>query len=208
MNKKILTVVLVVLFAVTSVFAYKGEMKVGASMGLGFDGWGYTINEDEKTSQVGMYGGFCGSANFQYGLTNSLYLKGEVGINTFSKYVKVKTNEEPVFPNVSPRKPNFLVSAAVVYDIPIGTILNIDLQIGVDTAIGKPSYGSEESDIAIGLGLGLGLGFNITQQISLGLNAKLSAYMANTNAKYAELLKADEVALLGLQNNIYVTYSL
>lgn len=51
MNKKIFTVILVVLLAMTCAFAYKGEIKVGLSAGAGSNNVSY---DDEINRLIGI----------------------------------------------------------------------------------------------------------------------------------------------------------
>ncbi len=206
MNKKILTIVLVVLLAMTCVFAYKGEMQVGLNLGSGFDGYGMMIDKD--TTKVSLYNGLYAAGTFQYGLTDSLYAKAEVGVNTFFRFISAEAGEDPSSTDTDSRTPNVLVSAALVYDIPIGRIFAIDLQIGVDSIIGKPSYGSETFNASIGLGFGSSLVFNITDDLSISSNSKLAVYFVNTNSAYRDALTKGDVVLVGVQNNVGITYSL
>ena len=206
MNKKILTVVLVVLLAMTCAFAYKGEMKVGANLGVGLDGWGQAIDDDH--ADVLLYGGLYGAGTFQYGLTEGLYVKAEVGVNNFTKGYRSITGQEVKEFSTDSRTPNVIVSAGLLYDIPIGRIFAIDLQVSAETIFGKPSYGSEKSNVAYGVGFGSALVFNITDDISLNFNSKFSIYLASSNADYAKILNDGDIVLVGAQDNIGFTYSL
>ncbi len=208
MNKKFLTIVLVVLLTMTSVFAYRGEMKVGANLGYGLDGYGYSVSPTSSDVTVKLYGGIYAAGTFQYGLTDSLYAKAEVGVNTFYEFITSTTGGTPSRVDTNSRTTNALVSAALVYDIPIGRIFAIDLQIGVDSILGKPSVGAEKFNASIGVGFGSGFVVNITDDISLSYNSKISLYFANTNSAYRDVISKNDYILIGAQNNIGITYSL
>ncbi len=206
MNKKVLTVVLVVLLAMTSVFAYSGEMKVGLNLGSGVDGYGQSVGE--SSADATLYSGFYASGVFQYGLTDSLSVKAEVGLNTFSQFVRSTTGKDASTTKTDSRTANVIVSAAVVYDLPIGKLFAIDLQLGADAIMGKPSLGSEKFNISMGMSLGSALVLNFNEQIALNINSKVALYFANSNKAYREALAKTTTVLIGVQNNIGVTYSL
>lgn len=206
MNKKILTIILVVLLAMANVFAYRGEVKIGANLGAGADGWGKSIDEDH--TDVLVQGGVYAAGVVSYGLSDTVYLKSELGINTFSKFVRSTTGSETATGSTN-RTPIGLLSVAAVYNIPIGRILDINLQAGIDSSFGKASYGSERPfNISIGLGLGAEFAFNITDEMAITLNSKLAFYFFNTDSTYRNSVSANNVILVGAQNNIGITYSL
>ena len=208
MNKKILTIVLVVLLSMTCAFAYKGEMKVGANLGYGLDGWGYSISTTSNDVTVKVYGGIYVAGTFQYGLTNSLYAKAEVGINAFNNFITSSTGETLYSVKTNSRTPNALVSVALVSEIPLSEFFSFDLQASIDSIIGKPSIGAEKFNASIGLGLGLSFAVNITNDLSLSYNSKVSVYFANTNSTYGKIIANYDYILVGAQNNIGITYSL
>lgn len=208
MNKKILAIVLVVLLAMTCAFAYRGEMKVGANLGYGLDGWGYSTSTTSSDVTVKLYGGIYAAGTFQYGLTNSLYVKAEVGVNTFYEFITSTTGGTPSKVKTDSRTPNALVSAALVYELPIGKLFALDFQVGVDSILGKPSIGAEKFNASIGAGFGSGFVVNITDDISLSYNSKISLYFANTNSAYRDIISNNNYILVGAQNNIGITYSL
>lgn len=204
MNKKILTIILVVLLAMANVFAYRGEVKIGAN--LGADGWGKSIDEDH--TDVLVQGGVYAAGVVSYGLSDTVYLKSELGINTFSKYVRSTTGSETATGSTN-RTPIGLLSVAAVYNIPIGKILDINFQAGIDSSFGKPFYNTEVPfNISIGLGLGAEFAFNITDEMAITLNSKLAFYFFNTDSTYRNSVSANNVILVGAQNNIGITYSL
>ena len=206
MNKKFFTIVLVVLLAMTCVFAYKGEMKVGANLGVGVDGTGKSI--DKNTTETRLYGGLYGAGTFQYGLTDGLYVKAEVGANNFSLFYHTISGKDPVSVETDSRTTNVIVSAGLLYDIPIGRIFAIDLQLTAETIFGKPAYSSETSNVAYGVGFGSAAVFNITDDFSVNFNSKFSIYIASSNSEYAKIVKDNGLILVGAQENIGFTYSL
>ena len=201
MNKKVLTLVLVVFLAMTCVFAYRGEIKVGLNLGAGLDGWSKS-NSGSK-NDVGLYAGFYGTGTFQYGLTDSFSIKAEVGVNTFSQIIR---NGKAT--SVSSRTANVLASVAAVYDLPIDRIFAMDVQVGLDSIIGKPAVSSDGSNVALGLGLGTGFIVNCTDEIAVSLRVKLPIYLINTNSAYRETISNGNYTLLGAQCNLGITYSL
>lgn len=201
MNKKVLTLVLVVFLAMTCVFAYRGEIKVGLNLGAGLDGWSKS-NSGSK-NDVGLYAGFYGAGTFQYGLTDSFSIKAEVGVNTFSQIIR---NGKAT--SVSSRTANVLASVAAVYDLPIDRIFAMDVQVGLDSIIGKPAVSSDGSNVALGLGLGTGFIVNCTDEIAVSLRVKLPIYLINTNSAYRETISNGNYTLLGAQCNLGITYSL
>lgn len=206
MNKKILTIILVVLLAMANVFAYRGEVKIGANLGAGADGWGKSIDEDH--TDVLVQGGVYAAGVVSYGLSDTVYLKSELGINTFSKFVRSTTGSETATGSTN-RTPIGLLSVAAVYNIPIGRILDINLQAGIDSSFGKPFYNTEVPfNISIGLGLGAEFAFNITDEMAITVNSKLAFYFFNTDSTYRNSVSANNVILVGAQNNIGITYSL
>ena len=203
MNKKVLTLVLVVFLAMTCVFAYRGEIKVGLNLGAGLDGWSKS-NSGSK-NDVGLYAGFYGAGTFQYGLTDSFSIKAEVGVNTFSQFIK--SNSNPVSTNS--RTANVLASVAAVYELPLDRIFAMDVQVGLDSIIGQPAVGSGYgSNVAIGVGLGTGFIVNCTDEIAVSLRVKLPIYLINTNSAYGETISNGKYTLLGAQCNLGITYSL
>ena len=201
MNKKVLTLVLVVFLAMTCVFAYRGEIKVGLNLGAGLDGWSKS-NSGSK-NDVGLYAGFYGAGTFQYGLTDSFSIKAEVGVNTFSQIIR---NGKAT--SVSSRTANVLASVAAVYDLPIDRIFAMDVQVGLDSIIGKPAVSSDGSNVALGLGLGTGFIVNCTDEIAVSFRVKLPIYFINTNSAYRETISNGKYTLLGAQCNLGITYSL
>jgi hypothetical protein len=207
MNKKILTVVLVALLAMTGVFAsvYRGETRVGLNLGMGADGWGKSV---DNGTDVLVYGGAYIAGTFQYGLSDCLAVKAEAGVNTYSQFVRSYANGTSSKGETTSRPANFAVSAAIVYDLPIGRIFDIQLQFGADALIGKSSFGSDEFNVALGVDCGVAFVVNFTDEISLVVNSKYNFYVANTNETIKKAVSDYSMVFIGAQNTVGVTYSL
>lgn len=210
MNKKVFVLVLVVLLAMTCAFAYKGEMKVGANIGYGADGWGQSTTSSGNTNtRVALDAGLYAAGTFQYGIANDFYFKAEVGVNTFSKHGYSDNGEKSKVID-SDRTANVIASVAILYDIPIGKIFAIDLQIGADTIFGMPSYWNSKykKNVGCGLSFGSGVAINFTDDFALNFNSKVTVYFSCLDSDYAKMVSDLGLILIGLQENIGITYSL
>ena len=84
--KKVFAIVLIVCLAMTAVFADKGDVKVGAQLGMG------TVSEKGKeklltvdTTTVSSNGGFYFALAGEFEFADNIALKAEVGMNLLGK---------------------------------------------------------------------------------------------------------------------------
>jgi opacity protein-like surface antigen len=203
MNKKVLVFALVLVLAVTSIFAAKSDMKVGAQLGYGGRSFTESLNGDSMTC-IG--NGFYGAFTFEYGITDAVSVKAEAGINTMG-HVKAKVNSGKTSdPSPYATPVNFAIFAGAMYNYEISKEITAYGGAGVDMMIGNITEEDDSSNTAIGLGLELGASYKINKQFSVNVGGKFGWHFINTNKD----TNADNLKTTTLTYKAYagVTYSL
>ena len=178
MNKKVLVLALVLVLAVTSVFAAKSDMKVGAQLGYG----GRTAIENMEDGEVYklINNGFYGAFTFEYGITDEISVKAEAGINTMGG-LKVKY-DDVVDDDWDPTPVNFTLFAGAFYNYAINKEITVYGGAGLDMLIGKFEKESDDkADVGFGLGLEAGASYKINKQISVNAGGKFAWHFVNTS---------------------------
>lgn len=206
MNKKVFTTILVVLIAMTCAFAYKGEIKVGLDLGVGSDNVAYDDGTNKATGIV-LGGNLTGSV--QYGLSDSLAFKAELGFNTYSDGAIYLNGE--VYQNyvITDRNPNCVFYFGYVYNMALGNsgLFEWETSVGLQGAAGSCFKGND-FNLSLGLGFEETFLFNITKSLSVNLTTRAGIQFINTNSEFAKWLSDCNSLSIPVFMTAGVTYSL
>lgn len=222
MNKKVLVIALVLVLAVSSVFAgslftakKSSNVKLGAQLGYGARSVTAALKDtSSKTSYNYLNMGFYGAFTFEYAMNNNLSLKAEAGVNTMGK---AKTTGTLAGVAITPKTAssntpvNFTVFAGALYNIPLNKELSIYAGGGVDMMIGKLSANDDAKvNAAIGLGAEAGVSYAIDKNWAVNAGGKFGWHFLNTNDDVADLSSSDKHSITNLSYKFYagVTYAL
>ena len=209
MNKKVLVLALVLVLAVTSVFAAKSDMKVGAQLGYG--GRNLIIHAEYEGGSTVFNNGFYGVFTFEYGVTDAISVKAEAGINTMGHTnSKAELSGSTWYKDSDATPVNFALFVGAMYNYSINKELTAYGGAGIDMLIGKwraDSTGSYiNTNTAIGLGFEAGASYKINKQFSVNAGAKFAWQFINA----CEDFKKYDAKVTSLAYKAYagVTYSL
>jgi opacity protein-like surface antigen len=207
MNKKVLVIALVLVLAVSSVFAAKADMKVGAQLGYG--GRSLTATDNNLRATLAS-NGFYGAFTFEYGVTDAISVKAEAGINTMGTmvlYMKNTKTGETANPTESPYKTpvNFTLFVGALYNYAINKEFTVYGGAGIDVLMGLAAEDMDDTfNAGIGLGLELGASYAIDKQLSVNVGGKFGWHFINTNENY----KDEKFTGLAYKAYAGVTYSI
>lgn len=222
MNKKVLVITLVLVLAVSSVFAgslftakKSSNVKVGAQLGYGARSFTVSGKESFKGSSVNyLSSGFYGAFTFEYAMSNDFSFKAEAGVNTMGK-TKTTTTLAGVSGATSSESSNtpvnFTVFAGALYNIPLNKELSLYVGGGVDMMIGKLSSSENaETNAAIGLGAEAGASYAIDKNWAFNAGGKFGWHFVNTNddVESAKVGKNHSTTNLSYKFYAGVTYAL
>ena len=207
MSKKFLTIGLVVLLAMTCVFAYSGEIKVGFSAGAGSDN---VIFTKETNSVTGIVLGGNVNGIFQYGLSDSSYVKLEVGLNTYNAaaiYVNDVKVEEYDEINLD-RKPNAVFYLGYAYSFPLfsSSIIEYETSVGLQGMAGS-CFTSNDFNFSLGIGVEETFIFNINNSFAITSSARTGIQLFNTNKELVNYL-SDGFRAIPVYFTLGATYSI
>jgi hypothetical protein len=206
MNKKVFTTILVFLIAMTCAFAYKGEIKVGLDLGVGSDNVAYDDGTNKATGIV-LGGNLTGSV--QYGLSDSLAFKAELGFNTYSDGAIFVNDEQKYNYEIADRNPNCVFYFGAVYNLSIGRSGLFEWEFGAGL---QGTAGSCFKTNAFNLSLGLGFEetfiFNVTDNIAVTATTRAGVQVVNTNSEFANWIKECDSMSIPVYMTAGVTYSL
>ena len=208
MNKKVFALVLVVLLAMTCVFAYKGETKIGIDLGVGSDNAAYDDNKHKVTAIV--LGGNV-TASVQYGLTESSAIKAEVGFNTYSEgVIYVDDVAVETYDNINlERQPNCVFYIGYVYNLPIGRndLFEWEFGAGLEGEIGS-SFVNNDFNLGLGIGFEETFIFNVTSNLAITATTRTGIRFVNTNNTMSSYLAETNMLSIPVFMTAGVTYSL
>ena len=187
--KKVFAIVLIVCLAMTAVFADKGDFKVGAQVGMGFDFIKGTINSTSTTvatSNKGFY--FAGAAEYEF--ADNIALKAAIGANLMGKpsiTTTIGSNSGTLEGEKEPGKFSLYVGGQ--YNIEVSKQIDVRLGAGFDMLSGKFADDEDGSNAAMGLGLESVIAFKVEKNFSIDLGIRFSMYFINTNSDYKDYIK-------------------
>ncbi len=193
MSKKIFVIALVLVLAVSSVFAGSlftakktSDVKIGAQLGYGARSFTVAGKETFKGASVNyLNSGFYGAFTFEYAMNENLSLKAEAGVNTMgtTKTTTTLAGKSATSDKASSNTPvNFTVFAGALYNIPLNKELTAYVGGGVDMMIGKLSSAEDaKTNAAIGLGVEAGASYAIDKNLAVNGGAKFGWHFVNTN---------------------------
>jgi len=195
--KKGLAIALIMTLVIGAAFAAKGDIKVGAQVGWGFD-WmrmnkTQTILDHEYTGiEITKYNGLSAVLTGEYDITDAIGVKLEAGINLMGKQKNISiwkkdgvvVSEEVVDdPDTTPMNYAFYLGGQ--YSFAVNKQIGITAGAGVDMMLGKQgSSDDEEVNGRIGVGLEAVGSYAVTDKISVTLGAKGSIYFFNTGEEF------------------------
>ncbi len=201
MSKKILTIGLVVLLAMTCAFAYSGEIKVGINAGVGSD------NRSQNNTNILELGGNVTGCVY-YGLSDSTFVKFELGLNTYSigaTYYNGKENSEYDLD----RNPNAVFYLGFVYNLPLGRngLFEWELSAGLQGLAGS-SFFDDKFNLSLGLGVEETIIFNLTNSFAITTSTRTGVQFVNTNKDVASSLEKYDQTAIPVYITVGANYSL
>ncbi len=206
MNKKVFAIVLIVLIAMTSAFAYKGETKIGLDIGTGSDNLAYDDNKNRATA-IEMGANITGS--IQYGLSDSSAVKFELGLNTYSEgTIYVNDKADKVY-DISDRDPNAVFYLGLVYNLSIGRsgLFEWEFGAGLQGTAGSCFLGNKQN-LSLGIGFEESFVFNISNSFAITATTRAGIQFVNTNKEYRDYLESVNSLSIPVYITAGVTYSL
>ncbi len=190
MNKKVFAVFLIVCLVAGAAFAKKGDILVGGQLGYGRD----AIRLSETVlSQKGTYihsqNGFYFAATGEYGITDEIYAKAELGMLAGSGSVVTKVDGEKQdtggtgdfdFPV------NFLVYLGAEYKFDINDDIAILAGAGLDMSSGEFNEIQTDGDFRLGVGLEAAGVYAINKDLSVKAGARFSILFVDSNSEIKE----------------------
>lgn len=209
MNKKVFALVLVVLLAMTCVFAYKGETKIGIDLGVGSDNAAYDDGKTKSNTATLIELGGNVTASIQYGLSESSAIKAEVGFNTYSEIAIFANNENMGQGTIEDRNPNCVFYLGYVYNMPIGRndLFEWEFGAGLEGAVGSWLAGND-FNLALGIGFEETFIFNVTSNLAITATTRAGIRFVNTNKDCADFLANSSSLSIPVFMTAGVTYSL
>lgn len=206
MNKKVFTVVLVILCAMTCVFAYRGETKLSFNLGAGSDNVAY---DDGTNKANGIVLGGNATVAIQYGISDDSYTKVEVGFNTYNDgaiYVNGKKTDEYV---IEDRNPNCVFYLGYVYNMNLGNngIVEWETSFGLQGAAGS-CFKTNDFNLSLGLGVEEVIIVNITNNLGINFGLRSGIQFVNTNTEFVDWLNDCRSLSIPVFITAGVTYSL
>lgn len=209
MSKKFVTMVLVALLAMTCVFAYKGEIKVGLNAGVGSDNAVFEASDGSKVTCIILGANVTGSVH--YGLSDSSYVKLELGLNTYNEAAfYVNDTQVASYTGIEDeRKPNCVYYLGYVYNMPLGRngIFEWEFGAGLQGMLGS-CLTSNDFNFSLGIGVEETMIFNITNNIAITATTRSGVQILNTNKELKDFLSGLNLLSIPVYFTAGVTYSL
>lgn len=217
MNKKVLLIALVLVLSVGSIFAVKkAEMEVGAQFGYGgrtLTGYSTVLKGKHSWARV-VNNGFYGAFTFEYGITDSISVKAEAGVNTMG-YDAMSANSEATSTTIDPPQNivpvNFSFFAGALYNLAFSDEFTIYGGVGLDVLMGnvfndKDAPGTNAFNVAFGVGFEVGGAYALSNQLSLSSGCRFGLHFVNTNENFTQ----ENQKFLNLAYKFYtgLTYSI
>jgi len=191
MNRKVLAVVLIMCLAIGAVFAEKGDILVGGQLGYGRDSIVYSEKYDSvKNTNILSQNGFYFTATGEYGITDEIYAKAELGLLAGSGSTVTKVNGEKQdlgdigdfeFPA------NFLVYLGAEYKFDIKDEIAVLAGAGLDMAFGKFNEAMNDGAFRLGVGLEAAGVYSFNRNLSIKAGARFSILFVDANSDIQDL---------------------
>ena len=206
MNKKIFTMVLVALLAMTCVFAAKGDVKVGLDLGVGSDNVAY---DDGNNRANAITIGLNVTGSVKYCVSDSVFVKAELGFNTYTEAAIYVNDVRKYDTELADRNPNCVFYAGAVYNIPIGRseLFEWEFGAGLQGTAGS-CFKTNDFNLSLGLGFEETVIFNLTKELSFTATTRAGIQVFNSNTKYANWLKDRDSKSIPVYMTLGATYSL
>jgi len=187
--KKLLVIAMLLCLVLCSVFAAKGDIKVGAQVGYGFDWTSLKFSVSDKyikdlITEGGLYLVGTGS----YNVADDVSIKAEIGINTMGKAnLKVDSTIDPSESEDSTATDstpvNFTAYLGGEYGFDVNDEISVGVGLGIDMMMGKQSANTDDkANGRIGVGMEAVGKYSINKQLEVSLGAKYSIYFINTGS--------------------------
>ena len=156
----------------------KGDMKVGGRLGYGQE----TINAAIGSQKaVVLYQSFDAAGSFEYGFTDNIYAKAELGINTMG-HAKVRESSETTTSTATP--PNFTMYLGAEYVYDINDKFSVGGGLGLDAIMGQyivVTDDEDQFDLRLGVGAEAVGAVKVSSEIAVLIGARFSWLFARTN---------------------------
>lgn len=212
--KKVLAIALVLCLVLGAAFAAKSSLKAGAQLGYGGFSMRFTDKDDSKNYIKISDGGFYFAGTFEFGFTDELSAKAEVGMILMGKSkgtihaggISYTWNAEEAMPV------QFSMYAGAQYAIELSKEFSLNLGAGFDILMGKLDKDTEDTfNAAMGLGFEAVGAYQINKQLAATFGGKFAWHFINTNKDLDDFIHdfGDQIKTtsLGYQFFAGVTYA-
>ena len=190
--KKVLAIALVLCLVLGAAFAAKSTVKAGAQLGYGGFTMKFTDKDDSKNYIKISDGGFYFAGTFEFGFTDELSAKAEVGMILMGKSkgtihaagTSITWNADEAMPA------QFAMYAGAQYAIELSKEFYLNLGAGFDVLMGKLDKDTEDTfNAAMGLGFEAVGAYQINKQLAATFGGKFAWHFINTNKDLDDMIK-------------------
>lgn len=190
--KKVLAIALVLCLVLGAAFAAKSTVKAGAQLGYGGFTMKFTDKDDSKNYIKISDGGFYFAGTFEFGFTDELSAKAEVGMILMGKSkgtihaagTSITWNADEAMPA------QFAMYAGAQYAIELSKEFYLNLGAGFDVLMGKLDKDTEDTfNAAMGLGFEAVGAYQINKQLAATFGGKFAWHFINTNKDLDNMIK-------------------
>lgn len=190
--KKVLAIALVLCLVLGAAFAAKSTVKAGAQLGYGGFSMKFTDKDDSKNYIKISDGGFYFAGTFEFGFTDELSAKAEVGMILMGKSkgtihaagTSITWNADEAMPA------QFAMYAGAQYAIELSKEFYLNLGAGFDVLMGKLDKDTEDTfNAAMGLGFEAVGAYQINKQLAATFGGKFAWHFINTNKDLDNMIK-------------------
>ena len=212
--KKVLAIALVLCLVLGAAFAAKSTVKAGAQLGYGGFSMKFTDKDDSKNYIKISDGGFYFAGTFEFGFTDELSAKAEVGMILMGKSkgtihaagTSITWNADEAMPA------QFAMYAGAQYAIELSKEFYLNLGAGFDVLMGKLDKDTEDTfNAAMGLGFEAVGAYQINKQLAATFGGKFAWHFINTNKDLDDMIKdlgdTTRTTNIGFQFFAGVTYA-
>ncbi len=191
MKKKVFAIILIVCLVAGAAFAKKGDILVGAQLGYGRDAIhmkGAIVPSLASAKGTLAQNGFYFTATGEYGVTDAVYAKAELGIlagKCASTVESLTTDYKETFTYDIPV--NFLAYLGAEFKLSVNDDISVLAGAGLDMAMGKITENNEEGDFRLGLGLEATCVYAINKDLSVKAGARVSVIFVDSNPDLQDL---------------------
>ena len=192
MSKKVFAIILIVCLAFSVAFAAKSTVKAGAQLGYGGFSMKFTDKDDSNDYIKISDGGFYFAGTIEFGFTDELSAKAEVGMNLMGKSkgtihaagTSITWNADEAMPA------QFAMYAGAQYAIELSKEFYLNLGAGFDVLMGKMDKDTEDTfNAAMGLGFEAVGAYQINKQLAATFGGKFAWHFINTNKDLDNMIK-------------------